>query len=59
MRTTYTVIIKHMPSGRIMRLLVLSTNPAQAIVAVNAALNTSNRTLSACEFIAFGAEVAA
>lgn len=58
MNRTYTVTVKHIPSGRTLRLLVLSTNPAQAILACNRALNPEQRRMSECDFIAFGAEAA-
>jgi len=59
MNTTYTVSVKHQPTGRVLRLIVLSRNPADAIVSANRALNPADRPLIDCEFIAFGAEVAA
>lgn len=58
MKKTYTVSVRHLPTGRTLRLMVLSTNPAQAIVACNCALNGEKRRIAECEFIAYGAEAA-
>lgn len=59
MKRTYHVTVKHIPTGRLLRLMVLSTNPAQAILACNRALNPEQRRVSECDFIACAAEVAA
>lgn len=56
---TYTVLIKHLATGRVLRLMVLSTSAVQAMLACNRMLNPCDRPITECEFVAFGVEVAA
>lgn len=59
MKKTYTVSVKHMRSGRVLRLMVLSSDAWRAMLACNRALNPCDRPITECEFVAFGVEVAA
>ncbi len=59
MRRTYHVTVRHLPTGRTLRLLVLSTNPVQAILSCNRALNPEQRRVAECEFVACAAMEAA
>lgn len=59
MSRTYIVSLMHQPTGRVLRLVVLSRNPVDAIASVNRALNSADRCMTDCEFIAFGAEAVA
>lgn len=59
MKKTYTVSVKHMRTGRILRLMVLSSDAASAMLACNRSMNPCDRPFVECEFVAFGAEVAA
>lgn len=58
MRKTYTVSVRHMTTGRILRLMVLSSDAASAMLATNRALNPSDRPITDCEFVAYGVEAA-